>query len=110
MRLTLETPRCGYDVKDQGQEAESYANRRDVIIAVLCGHALAVHTLTQRFPFLRNTLLGYRRSQYELLGRECAPTLDSYVSACIVELTGRDTKIVNTLEDKVSGPRSTEVA
>jgi hypothetical protein len=38
------------------------------------------------------------------------PTLDSYVSACIVELTGRDTKIVNTLEDKVSGPRSTEVA
>ena len=46
-KLTFEAFGRGYDVKDQGQNAEAYTDRRDVVITVLCGHTLAVHALAQ---------------------------------------------------------------
>ena len=46
-RLTLKTSGCGYDVKDAGQNAQGYTNHRDVVVAVLFGHTLAIHGLAQ---------------------------------------------------------------
>jgi hypothetical protein len=66
LRLTLEASGCGYDVKDQSQNAEAHTNRRDIVVAILCGHTLAAHTLAQRFPLIRNTLLCWRTSQLGL--------------------------------------------
>lgn len=64
--LTFEAFGGGDDVKDQGQDAETYTDRRNVVITVLCGHTLAVHALAQRFPLIRNTLLGWGMNQLRL--------------------------------------------
>lgn len=61
--LTLEAFGCGYDVKDEGQEAQDHTNRGDVVVAVLFDDAVTVHALAQRFPLVRNALLRWCGSQ-----------------------------------------------
>ena len=46
-RLTFKTSGRGYDEKDEGQDAQGYTNRGDVVVAVLFGDALTVHALAQ---------------------------------------------------------------
>lgn len=45
--LTLKAFSRGYDVEDEGQEAQDHTNRRDVVVAVLFDDAFTVHTLAQ---------------------------------------------------------------
>ena len=58
----------------------------------------------------RNTLLGWSTSQRGLYAKNLRRTLYGDVFTGIVQLASCDTEIIDALQDKIPGPRSTEVA